>query len=214
MSWTPATKRGAIPMQRRDLLKTVGGVTAAGIAGGAGAAALAGTGAAAQLDNLTVTGSTITTDDGTIDDATVTVDGLGEYDGVDEEVTSVEFIVEAFVPGTIGSGEYETVATKSFAVSDHASLGSSAGSIEFTGLGGSLLDNTGYTAEDFEASDDGSKNQREVDFRLTFNVKSNGTTVIQAQETNAAVYTVENEESSASAGGDGSTSMDGENQDP
>lgn len=78
------------PMERRSLLKKVGGIGAIAAVGGAGLLATSG-GALAANSSLSITGSSVTNDDGDLTEVIVNLDHEATWDGFDEAVDAVEY---------------------------------------------------------------------------------------------------------------------------
>lgn len=185
---------------------------AAGAAGGLGLLALSG-GASADVGHLSISGDTITTDDGTVNDVRSAVsEAYVTYDGIDENVTKIRLTLDAYH----GSAGWEEVILQEYEVSNQSSLGSSAGSLDGVSMGdASLLDATSWEAGDFEASTDGESNTTTVEFRLRLQLFASGTEVNpSAQESTTADFTVNNQEATSDTGGHGDGTLEGEDQDP
>lgn len=77
-------------MERRSLLKTIGGIGTTAAVGGAGLVATSG-GALAATSSLSITGSSVTNDDGDLTEVIVSLDHEATWDGFDEPVDAVEY---------------------------------------------------------------------------------------------------------------------------
>jgi len=77
-------------MERRSLLKTIGGIGATAAVGGAGLLASTG-GALAANSSLLITGSSVTNDDGDLTEVIVNLDHEATWDGFDIAVDAVEY---------------------------------------------------------------------------------------------------------------------------
>lgn len=96
-------------MQRRDVLKTAGGIGAATAAGGVGALTLTGLGAASDTDFEGVEGEVVETDDGEIEYV-----GYGgrihfEWDGLDTEAQYGEVVTESTIDSASGFNNHGAV---------------------------------------------------------------------------------------------------------
>ena len=87
-------------MERRDLLKTVGGIGAASAAGGAGFLAMTG-GAAAHGGWQHIGDSTVTSDDGSVEYVAIYGDAVVEWDGFDDEATQFQIVTEGRIADTM-----------------------------------------------------------------------------------------------------------------
>lgn len=77
-------------MERRSLLKKVGGIGATAAVGGAGLLATSGSALAAS-SSLSITGSNVTNDDGDLTEVIVNLDHTATWDGFDIAVDAVEY---------------------------------------------------------------------------------------------------------------------------
>lgn len=78
-------------MERRTLLKTVGGIGAASATGGVGLAALSGSAMAASSDLSISNAGTVSTDDGDLSEVIVQLDHTVDWDGFDVGVDAISY---------------------------------------------------------------------------------------------------------------------------
>ena len=143
-------------MKRRSVLKTVGVLSTAGVAAGAFASTAS---ASANVGNLSVSGDSVTTDDGTITDVTIDVTGDWKFDGFD---TVPDFVEVELQVGK--SGNWETIGT-SGRIGQNTDLGNAhAGTFQ---VSGSVVNNSSlYALSDFTAGSDGNSANTEVHTRV------------------------------------------------
>lgn len=208
-------------MDRRDVLKGLGGSAAtAGIIGG-GVLAMSG-GARAQVNGISVSNAETTTDDGTITGLTLDFDGQVVWDGFDAEVGGIQ--VEMAVNGQ-GGGNIVTSGVPFDVPNGHAGTG------DFTLEDVDLLSSAALDAEDLTSDVDGEAKTTNITLQLTVRFfrcytgengcNSNQTNRITDEgignfartETDFDV-TVQNEEAYATLSGEGNPSVQGSDQDP
>lgn len=195
-------------MERREALKAISGIGAVTVTGGVGFLASAGS-AAAQVGSFSINGASIETDDGTVNDVTITASGEGEYDGIDERVTAIKFILRTSTPDG-----WEDLASARYTVSETGSLHSHAGNQDVDFGTVSVLNNSSWTASDFASNTDGESAETTVPYELKLEIFASGDVVASANIKDEATYKVTNEASSTSTGGSGSAGLSGEDQDP
>lgn len=89
------------PMERRDVLKTAGGIGAVSVAGGAGLLAM--TGGAAADSHGDYESATVTSDDGTVEYVAIYGDKRIEWEGFDSMATQFSVLTEGRVAGEMAN---------------------------------------------------------------------------------------------------------------
>lgn len=193
-------------MTERDPLRVFGSIALVLALIGAAVVATSG-GATATMSQLSISGDSITTDDGTVNDVGVDVSVVGSYDGVDQSAEQLRFALQ-----TYKNGKWHTVATKVFTVKNRGALQSHAGKISAS-FDASLVNNSPWSASDFAASADGSTAETVVDYRVVMVVENgDGSNIASATSKDKVKYTVTNEATSTTAGGSGQATSSGTNQ--
>lgn len=229
-------------MERRDLLKTVGGTGAAAIIGGAGLAATTGGAAAAEIGKFDISDPSITTDNGTITEFTVSPEVSLEYDGIDTEVHKIIVQFGIVTPEDAPYNVNTNLFSKRYPVSDYESLDSHAGTGTWNlGQFNCLPQNNEQLTTDFDKADgdfdytwtyydagrftdetqDGTPKVTDVEFYVQFGLvpespKDYGQTAITPpgaiEDSGTVSVSVNNEPVTTDTGVGGTSTLDGVNQ--
>ncbi|AGN00303.1 hypothetical protein L593_01760 [Salinarchaeum sp. Harcht-Bsk1] len=215
-------------LDRRTVIKGVGGAGAAGVVGGLGLFALSGTVAAADTSLEASNPSAVTTDDGEIQYVAFGGRLRFEWDGLDEEATYGWYRVESRVNTGGGWSNWRSHG------SDYGELGANwGGSNDYTqdtgtdgifqfkygapygqqsyaiaGSGSNLLDSANkYDVSVFEADSDGGTQETDVHIRMTCRVYdgepgSGGSVLIEQADGATFTVTVNNRTAMATTGGE------------
>jgi len=211
-------------MERRELLKGLGG--AAGVATAGGIGVLATGSAAASVNNLHVDGDHIETDDGTISAATLDLDADWQFDNLDHDANSVELWVYATDGSMTGSdqldhGDYNIGTTANGNQEPNGAfyrdpgVKADSGEVSFESL--DLTASTDISLSDFtDQSEDDEYKQTEITVMLKMAVYGRGDKgkLIDASRRTTFTIKVKNLPASAKTGGEGNASVEGENQSP
>lgn len=198
-------------MQRRALLTAVGGAGVLTVVGGAGTTLLSDEAAAtAQVNGLDMEGDAITTGDGGISDIVVDVSNPpalpgGEYSGVTEDVDSVRFNLHVGTPPGV-SDPWDLIDFVLFEVDDEPSLGPTDGEIGYSFADVSIIQDTDWETDDFEAPNDGDTTDTDVEFQVRLILRDAAGnrlagTPLTIQDT--ATFSVTNQEANLTVRGEG-----------
>jgi|AntRauMinimDraft_4_1070384.scaffolds.fasta_scaffold00056_7 hypothetical protein len=208
-------------MDRRDLLKTVGGIGVTASAAGAGVLATSGSAAAqAEVGTFDISNAEITTDGGTIDGYKVEPEVAVEYDGLDEPAEGVRLQFGVFGPDGQGSslsdGLYDNNPNLRKNVSDVGSMDTRAGEVHWDLPAMDVLANSNWEASDFEDTTEGDGPElTEVTFYVQSTIQGADGTIDPPgyiRETGTVQVRVTNEAVKTDAGATGDTTLEGENQ--
>ncbi|WP_435072867.1 hypothetical protein [Halorubrum sp. HHNYT27] len=229
-------------MERRSLLKTVGGIGVTASAAGAGVLATSGSAAAAEIGTFDISDSSITTDDGTITEFTVSPEVSLEYDGIDTEVHKIIVQFGIVTPEDAPYNVNTNLFSKRYPVSDYEGLDSHAGTGTWNlGPFNCLPQNNEQLTTDFDKADgdfdytwtyygadrftDGTQDDTpkvtDVEFYIQFGLvpespRDYGQTAITPpgaiEDSGTVSVSVNNEPVTTDTGVSGGTSLDGENQ--
>lgn len=216
-------------MERRNLLKTVGGIGATATIGGLGL--LAAAGGASATGGADYEPVTVTSDDGTVDYVAIYGDSVVEWDGFESTAVEAQIVTEASVSGQSdwtllydtgrfdlsnddwgganeelsGPGTSGTIETAIGLDSDGNYDESTAWTIVGDGLNGYGLPQNSIDSSLLEADGDGDTANFTVTVRATYTwYDSDGNELLSESFTSDVPVTVNNEERTTSgASGDG-----------
>lgn len=181
-------------MERRTLIKTVGGIGAAATIGGV---ALTGSAAAADL-TFDVNPVTHTSTDGTVTAVLVDVDGSVSWSGFDSPASTLDVSLQA----DDGDGYAEIENTGDIAVDGKDSSG-----VDFDIPMVDLTETSEYDDSDFEVGTDGSSQNFDVPLRVVATVTMEDTTEINDSGSSTLTVDHTNEVADATAQADGSAAV-------
>lgn len=219
-------------MQRRDILKTAGGIGVGTTAGGLGMLAMTGSAAAGDANLVGFDADAVKTDDGEIQYVSFGGRLRFEWDGLDEEATHGYYDIETRIwlgddwsswrshgddagelGGDWGGGNDYTDDTGTQGLFQFK-YGEEYGQQDYAiaGTGENVFDHTDgvenpYDLSHFEAEQDGGTEETTVQYRMTCAVlddhpDNGGSIIIEDSDIADVVYTVHNREAEATTGGE------------
>lgn len=211
-------------IDRRTVLKTTGLLAVAGVGTGFGLTAFAGR-AAAAIPDFTISGDTVTTDDGSLTDVKVKASGDWTFDGIDipegHNLGGVRVGLNVNFPGSAHAQGY-TATSQWIPVSGNPNAASGTFDLPW----GSLpFDRTYFPGiETFESDVDGESKSTTLEAHLWIDIRLNGPSGPRAvpaddmgwgaHRTSNFVVTVNNQAATATVTGEGETLAEGENEYP
>lgn len=159
---------------------------------------------------LTIDDDTLTTDNGAVTGVTVSVSGDITWDGAENEPGQTDIRLKVRDPS---DSNWETVETN-----DAGELTDLAGTYSYS-FSGADITTTNWNKSDFKANGDGSSTDTTLTFRIevepTGDLDGDGNTPDTfTSSSNDATLTVNNEENSNNAGGNGGISGQGNDKNP
>lgn len=219
-------------MQRRDLLKTAGGIGVAGVVGGLGTLAMTGSAVAADTTLEGVSPNAVTTDDGEIQYVSFGGRLRFEWDGLDAEATYGYYKTETRIwlgddwsTWRSHGSDYGQLGADWGGGNDYTEETGTEGKFQFkfgeeygqqdyaiAGTGENVIDHTDgvenpYDISHFEADTDGGKKETGVQFRMTCAVYdgepgNGGSRLIDDSGIADITVVVNNREATATTGGE------------